>query len=517
MPPQLEIQGSKAGITAVVMVAAVMAMIDITIVNVALNDIRASFGTPLDQIGWVSTGYMMANIVIIPMTGWFQRRFGYRRYFATSILVFTTASALCGMAWSLPSLVMFRVLQGLGGGAIIPTAQSILFARYPRAQHGMAAALFGLGAITGPLLGPSMGGYLIDWFSWHWIFLVNVPIGILAAFLTLRFVEEPGFKPPRGAEAKIDVFGIVLLATGMPCLQYVLEEGNREGWTESGTIVVLAIIAAVTLVTFVVHVLETDRPVVDLRVFAIRSYAAGTGLNFLTGFALFSGSYLFSLFCGAVMHYSALDIGKIFLVAGSISVPLMPLVGRFGPKFDGRKLLFFGVTVVAFSQWMAADLTGQAGFWDLVWPNMIRSFGLGFIFIPVSVIALSDLPGDKRGNATGLFNLTRELGGSIGTAVMGVLVTNGIKRNGSYLAENVNVYNPIAQDQLRSLSGAVGSQTYTREHLAETVMQLKVTNQAMVLSFESGFRLVAMTIALGLVLVLFLDKPHAAGAVEGAH
>src|SRR3954468_3670608 len=217
-----QVSGSKIGITAVVMTAALMAMIDITIVNVALNDIRASFGTPIDQIGWVSTGYMMANIVVIPLTGWLQRRFGYRRYFAGSIALFTLASALCGLAWNLPSLVLFRALQGLGGGAIIPTAQSILFARYPRKEHGMAAALFGLGAITGPLLGPTIGGYLIDWFNWHWVFLVNVPLGVTVAILCTRVVEEPGFKP---AKSPIDVFGISLLATGMASLQYVLEEG----------------------------------------------------------------------------------------------------------------------------------------------------------------------------------------------------------------------------------------------------------------------------------------------------
>src|SRR5262245_5038335 len=173
-----ELTGSKLGITVIVMCAALMAMIDITIVNVALNDIRASFGTPVDQIGWVSTGYMMANIVIIPMTGWFQRRFGFKRYFAASLFVFTTASALCGLAWNLPSLVVFRALQGLGGGAIIPTAQTILFARYPKEQQGIAGGLFGLGAVTGPLLGPTIGGYLIDWSNWHACFLVNVPLGI---------------------------------------------------------------------------------------------------------------------------------------------------------------------------------------------------------------------------------------------------------------------------------------------------------------------------------------------------
>jgi DHA2 family multidrug resistance protein len=512
-----QVSGSKIGITAVVMTAALMAMIDITIVNVALNDIRASFGTPIDQIGWVSTGYMMANIVIIPMTGWFQRRFGFRNYFAGSIALFTLASALCGLAWNLPSLVLFRALQGLGGGAIIPTAQSILFARYPRKEHGMAAALFGLGAITGPLFGPTIGGYLIDWFSWHWIFMVNVPLGCIAALLALRFIKEPGFKAPTGAAAKIDVLGIVLLGLGMASLQYVLEEGNREGWLDSRLIVVLSAVAAISLVSFIVHELETPHPVVDLRVFKHRSYTAGTGLNFLTGFALFSGSYMFSLFAGTVIHYSALDIGKVFLVAGVVSVFVMPLMGRLSPKMDGRILLTIGVSVVALSQVVASHLTQAAGFWDMVKPNMIRSFGLGFIFIPVSVMALSSLSASQRGNATGLFNLTRELGGSLGTALMGMLVTNDIKRFGSYLSENVYASNPITQERIAVLSSSLGSQTVQRELVAESVLKLRVTTQAMVQSFENGFRWTALAMSLGLILILLLKRPESAVAVEGAH
>src|SRR5262245_16842288 len=244
-----EIRGSKVLITVTVMCAALMAVIDISIVNVALSDIRASFGTPIDQIAWVSTGYMMANIVVIPMTGWLQRKFGYRRYFAFSILIFTAASALCGLAWNLPSLVVFRVFQGLGGGAIIPTSQAILFARYPREQHGMAGAMFGLGAVTGPLLGPTLGGYLIDRVSWHWIFLINVPVGIIVAFLAYRTIEQPAFKPTR---EPIDFWGIGLLAVGMATLQYVLEEGNRDGWLDSPLVVVLGIVAAIALVTFIV-------------------------------------------------------------------------------------------------------------------------------------------------------------------------------------------------------------------------------------------------------------------------
>jgi len=512
-----ELSGSKFGITLVVMTAALMAMIDITIVNVALNDIRASFGTPIDQIGWVSTGYMMANIVIIPMTGWFQRRFGYRRYFAASVIIFTLASALCSLAWNLPSLVVFRALQGLGGGAIIPTAQSILFARYPKKEHGMAAALFGLGAISGPLLGPTLGGYLIDWSSWHWIFTVNVPIGFGVALLALRFIEQPSFAPPRGEEARVDAFGIALLALGMASLQYVLEEGNREGWFESELILALALVAGVALVTFIIHELETPHPIVDLRVFLGRNYAAGTALNFLTGFALFGGSFMFSLYAGSVLRYSALDIGKIFLAAGSISVVMMPLIGRLGPKVDGRLLLAIGLGIVAYSQLTASHLTAEAGFWDAVLPNWLRSLGLGFVFIPVSMVALSDLAPEQRGNATGLFNLTRELGGSFGTALMGMLVSDGVKVHGAYLSEAINPYNPLVQSQLRQIAGSVGSQTYQSQLVAESLLAARVNTQALVLSFENGFRWVALALGLGLVLLFALKRPKSSADLAGAH
>jgi DHA2 family multidrug resistance protein len=504
---QAPIQGSKAAITVVVMAAALMAMIDISIVNVALSDIRASFGTPIDQIGWVSTGYMMANIVVIPMTGWLQRRFGFRRYFSTSVLIFTIASALCGLAWNLPSLVLFRILQGMGGGAIIPTSQAILFARYPRAQHGMAAALFGLGAITGPLLGPTIGGYMIDWASWHWIFLVNVPIGLTIAFLIPRVLKEPGFQPDT---SRIDAAGIGLLAVGMASLQYVLEEGNREGWGESTLILVLGAVAAIALLTFIVHELETPNPVVDLRVFKNRNYAAGTGLNFLLGLAVFGMSYLFSLYCGAVMHYAALDIGRIFLLAGMSQIFLMPLIGKMANRFDPRYLLVFGVTMTTLSQWIASHLTAGAGFYDLVWPNLVRSLGLVFVFIPVSLAALSNLSIEQRGNATGLFNLTRELGGSLGTAWMGKIIADGIATHSSQIAEHVSPYDPVAQEQWLGI---------LRRGMDPAATLLgRVAREAMVLSFEDGFRITMLAIGLGMIMVLLLRRPRVApGAPSGAH
>jgi DHA2 family multidrug resistance protein len=481
-------------------------MIDISIVNVALSDIRASFGTPIDQIGWVSTGYMMANIVVIPMTGWLQRRFGFRRYFSTSVLIFTVASALCGLAWNLPSLVLFRVLQGIGGGAIIPTSQAILFARYPRAQHGMAAALFGLGAITGPLLGPTIGGYMIDWASWHWIFLVNVPIGLTVAFLIPRVLQEPGFTPDM---TRIDAPGIGLLAIGMASLQYVLEEGNREGWADSTRILVLGAIAAIAILTFIVHELEAPHPVVDLRVFKNRSYSAGTGLNFLLGLAVFGAAYLFSLYCGAVMRYQALDIGRVFLLAGASQIFLMPVIGKVANRLDPRLMLVWGVGFTTLSQYVASHLTSDAAFVDLVVPNLIRSFGLAFIFIPVSVAALSDLPLAQRGNATGLFNLTRELGGSLGTAWMGKVVADGITTHSAQLGEHVTPYNPIAQAQWLGIArGGMDP---------PTMLAGRVLREAMVLSFEDGFRITMTAIALGVLMVMLLKRPAAHGAPTGAH
>ena len=507
------ITGSKGLITFVAMTAALMALIDITIVNVALNDIRASFGTPLDQIGWVSTGYMMANIVIIPMTGWLQRRFGFRRYFAASILVFTLASALCGVAWSLPSLVAFRALQGLGGGAIMPTSQAILFARYPREQHGMAAAFMGLGAVTGPLLGPTIGGYLIEWANWHWVFLVNLPLGFFAAWLALRAIHEPGFQPSR---APVDVKGIALLAVGMASLQYVLEEGNREGWLESRTIATLAAVAFVALVTFHVHELETEHPVIDLKVFLNRSYAAGTGINFLLGLSLFAGNFLFALYCGAVMRYSALDIGRVFLVSGVAQIFLMPMIGKMVSKVDPRGMLVFGIAGVSLSLWMNAHLTNQAGFWDLTRPMFIRAISMGFMFIPLSMLALSDLPHAQRGNATGLFNLTRELGGSIGTAWMGLLVDRGTKIHGSYLREAIYPSNPLVQETAGALQGSLGAQTFQRELVAESVLELKVRLQALVLSFNDGFKLATFVFLGCFVLTVFLKRPRG-GPVGGAH
>lgn len=499
------VTGSKRGITIAAMAAALMAILDISIVNVAISDIRASFGTPLDQIAWVSTGYMMANVVVIPVTGWMQKRFGFRRYFTFSILLFLFASLLCGIAWNLPSLVLFRILQGCGGGAIIPTAQSILFARYPHREHGMAGALFGLGAVTGPLLGPTLGGYLIEIASWHWIFLINLPIGAFAAWMAWRHIEEPHFKP---STSPIDRWGLVLLIVGMASLQYVLEEGNRDGWFESQLIVGLSCTALVALAVFIFHQLETAHPIVDLRVFANRSYAAATGINFLVGVTLFSASFLFALFCGSIMKYKALDIGLIFLKGSFIQVLLMPLIGRFGSRFDGRYLIAFGVTVLTISLSMNTLLTNQSSFNQLVLPIFVRSIGLGFIFVPLSVIALSGLPAAQRGNGAGLFNLTRELGGSMGTAWMSTILSRGQTRAYGHIISYITPFSLAVQQQMETLQRGIGPRLWDPYLGALNILKLKVTEQSLLLAFRNCFASVTLIFSISLLLIVFLKKPQ---------
>lgn len=509
------ISGSKTGITIAAMAAALMSVLDISIVNVALSDIRASFGTPLDQIAWVSTGYMMANVVVIPMTGWLQRRFGYRKYFTVSVLMFTAASVLCGLAWNLPSLVFFRILQGMGGGAIIPTSQAILFARYPPREHAMAGALFGLGAMTGPLLGPTVGGLLIEAASWHWIFLINLPVGLFAAYMAWRHIEQPHFET---STEKVDRNGIALLAVGMAALQYVLEEGNREDWFESRTITLLAVIAGVALITFIVHELETPQPVVDLRVFANRSYTAATGVNFLVGTALFSGSFLFSLYCGTVMHYSALDIGLVFLKGSAIQLLIMPLIGKFGSKLDGRMLIGWGIVGMCLSLWTNGHLTSTADEAALIAPVFIRACSLGFIFVPLSVVALSNLKPEQRGNAAGLFNLTRELGGSIGTAWMSSALSRTTKANVTALTSHVDVYGQVTQEQLATAKAFMASRgVIDPTGAAYGLLNMRINVQALVRAFNSNFLVLTALFAASLVFVFMLRKADPAVKVEGAH
>ncbi|MES2613976.1 MAG: DHA2 family efflux MFS transporter permease subunit [Bdellovibrionota bacterium] len=500
---QTTITGSKLFITIAAMLSSLMAVLDISIVNVAINDIRASFGVQVDQIAWVSTGYMMANVIVIPLTGWFQRRFGLRNYFIFSVLLFTFASLLCGMSWNLSSLTVFRIVQGLGGGAIIPTASTLLMARYPREQQGMAQAFIGLGAITGPLLGPSLGGYLIEISTWHMIFLINIPFGLLAAFLAFRNIEEVQFVPHT---SPFDYKGVALLVCGFGSLQYVIEEGNRRGWLEDNLIVFLSIVTVTCVVTFIVQQLESVHPMVNFRVFTNRNYILCSIMNFFLGVCLFSASFLFSLFCGTLLHYSPLDIGLLFLKGCLIQVIIMPIIGKIIPKVDGRILIVIGILLVGTSIMINAKLTQNTPNFDLILVLFVRSLGLASVFIPLSVIAIDQIPRKDFGNAIGLFNLTRELGGSIGLAIMSSSLVNRMHMFDEYLKSYLSADNPIMQNQMLVMKYMFYGNAADVDKTTNLYIQSRVTTQAYVQSFSLSFTILSFIFFASLILVLFMKR-----------
>ncbi len=497
------VQGSKLLITIAAMIASLMAVLDISIVNVALNDIRASFGVQMDQVAWISTGYMMANVVVIPMTGFFQNRFGLKNYFLFSIALFIIASVLCAMSWNLSSLVIFRILQGAGGGAIIPTASTILISRYPREEQGMAQAFIGLGAITGPLLGPTVGGYLIDYSSWHLIFLINLPIGVLALMLAAASIKIENFIP---SKEKIDKYGFLLLLIGIASLQFILEEGNRDDWFESRIIIFFSIVSLTCLVTLVVQQLEAKKPMINFRVFLEWNYLISTLINFMLGTILFGVSFLFSLYCANVMQYTPLNIGLLFLKGTFIQILIMPIIGKIVRFIDNRYLIAVGVVIVTISLWMNGNLNQSSSEFDLISILFLRAIGMSCLFIPLSLIAIMRIKTQELGNAVGLFNLTRELGGSIGIAWMSTLLVNHIKEFDFLLKVKVNIGNDIAENQLLLMQKMLVGKVLDSKQAAFQLLQNRVSLQSTIEAFNAGFLLLAFVFSTSLFMIFLIKN-----------
>lgn len=509
--------GPKWPIAFVAMTAAFIAVLDVAIVNVALPSIRASLGASLQDTSWIATGYIVSNVIVIPMTGFFQRRIGYRNYFAGSLALFTLASALCAFSWNLPSLVLFRMLQGLGGGALIPTASGIMLDRFPKRERSMAMALFGMGAMAGPMLGPSLGGFLTDQFSWHMIFLINVPVGIVEIFAILSLVREDRSDASRPA---VDWWGISFLAGWLATLQYVLEEGNADGWFDSPLIVGLSAASVACLGLFVWHELRATNPVVNLRVFRDRQYATGTLINMGVGLVLFGGVYLFSLFCGVIMGYTASQTGHLSFFAALVQLLLMPIIGKVGPRFDPRLLVGAGVALMGLSLLQYAHLTGQESSWQLLYPQMLRAAGMSLVFIPVNTLSLDRIAPAEMANAAGLFNLTRELGGSIGTATLATVITRRAAFHSSRLSEVIDPFSAAAQERLASMTAALTAKLGDPARAAEAALaSLKgvVAKQSLILAFADGFALATCAIGVMVVVVLTMKKPTGAAADVAAH
>jgi DHA2 family multidrug resistance protein len=426
---------SQLLIVVTVMLGIFMAIIDMTIVNVALPTIAGNLGASLDDAAWIATGYILAAIVVMPLNGWLTAYLGRKRFYCGAIALFTIASLLCGFAHSILTLTLCRMLQGLGGGVLQPTAQAILFETFGPKRSAGAMAIFGLGVMVAPALGPVLGGYIVDNASWPLIFLINVPIGVATFLMALAFVPTPNYieRTKRG----IDWPAIGLLAIGLIALQYVLERGQHEDWFDSQTIVMLAIVSALSLLIFGVITVRDKFPVVNLRVFRIPSFSLGNVALFVVGFGLFGSELIVPLFFQSILGMTALDSGKA-LVPGAIATAIaMVVTSRIVGRVDARILLISGALCSAWANWQLGGLTADAGMDDTFFPRMLVGFGMGLMFVPLSQLTLSSVPREELAGATGLSQLVRQLGGSLGVAIIMTLLARQTTISWSALAAGV--------------------------------------------------------------------------------
>ena len=480
-------------ITITVMLGLIMAIIDATIVNVALNDIAGNLGASIDEVSWVATGYILASVITMPLNGWLTAFFGRKKFYAGCLAIFTVASLLCGTAHSIWQLVFYRVLQGFGGGALQPTAQAILFETYPPEKRGAAMAIFGLGAMVGPAIGPTLGGYIVDNYSWPLIFYINLPIGIVAFIMTLMFIPNPSFlQKPKGG---VDWIGLSLLSAGLASLQYVLERGQHDDWYQSGTIWTLTIVSVVSLTWFVYKTLNDRHPLVDLNVFRFRTFTIGNIIGVISGFGLFGSSLILPLFFQSVLGFTAFDTGMALLPGAIATAISMVIVGRIPPgRIDPRLLVGFGMIVFGISMWWLGGLNEQAGYWDVFWPRLVQGFGLGFLFVPLTTVTLAAVPKEELAGATGVSTLLRQLGGSFGIAILTTLLARE---------------SAIAQNALAS--GVTNTHGYSIPVLSQIV-----GTAASVISYDYLFRLCAIVFFACTPLVFFMRPSRRSGAIRMA-
>ncbi|HEY7393371.1 MAG TPA: DHA2 family efflux MFS transporter permease subunit [Gemmatimonadaceae bacterium] len=494
-----------------VVLAALMQVIDSSIVNVALPDMMGNLGASLDEIAWVSTGYILASVIIIPLTGWLGAFFGRKRYFVASIVIFTFASVFCGASHSLGSLIFWRVMQGLGGGALMTVSQAVLFEAFPREEAGTAMALFGLGVMVGPTIGPTLGGWITDNYGWPWIFYINVPVGIVAAMMIAAYVHDSKHqtKPPT-----IDYQGIALLAISVGALQYVLEHGQREDWFDSRLIVGLTLMGVVTGIGLLWRELKTDHPVIDFRVMKHRQMWVGTLLGVVMGVGLYAMSFTLPVFLQSNLRMTAEQAG-IALLPGAIATAIsMAVVGRLSNKFDPRFLITLGALVFAYAAWKLSLITDESGRGDFFWPLIYRGVGLGLMFVPLTTITLAELSPKELPQGTGLYNFFRQLGGSFGIAAIATLLTRYTVQLRSVLGDHLSTTDPSVLQRVNSLAAGMmarGADPWTAKQRALALMDRQLFGQASVIAYGKIYVISALLVLALIPLLLLVRQTKGAG------
>ncbi|MGZ4818205.1 MAG: DHA2 family efflux MFS transporter permease subunit [Terriglobales bacterium] len=495
-----------------VMLGTFMEVLDTTVVNVSLPHIAGNVGATVDEATWVLTSYLVANAIILPMTGWLSNQFGRKRILLTSIVGFTAASVLCGMAPTLPFLIIFRVIQGATGGGLQPLSQAIMLEAFPPEDRGKAMAFWGLGIVVAPMLGPVLGGWITDNYSWRWIFYLNLPVGLAAAIMSKTFIFDPKYI---GRKTRVDWWGIGFLALGIGALQVLLDKGQEEDWFSSHFIRYLFILCAIGLVFFVIRELRARQPIVDLRVFKLRTYATGVFLMTVLGFVLYGSIVLIPIFLQTLLGYPSLQAGWAMLPRGLGAFIAMPFIGVLMSKIEPRKLLFVGFLVAAYSMWDLGSINLNAGYWDVFWPQFIQGVSMGFLFVPLTTITHDPVPKERMGNATSLFNLMRNIGGSVGIAMVTTIVARHTQTNTNVLGANVTAFSPAAQQMIAAARAgfiAKGMDAYTATRQAYAAVFGMVQQQAAMVSFVSAFRLLGIMFLCVIPLILLMKRPrHTAG------
>ncbi len=493
-----------------IMSGTLMAIIDSSIVNVALPTISGSLGASTDEISSISTVYILANVVVMPLNGYLTSLLGRKWYYAISLIIFTISSFLCGIATSLNALIFFRVIQGLGGGALMPTAQAILFETFPKEKHGQAMAVFGLAAMVGPAIGPTLGGWLVDNYGWRTIFSINILPGIIASTLALLFIKNPSFvKKPEG---RFDYLGLTSLVVGVSSLQYVLEKGQENEWLQSNLILSLSITAIISIIFFIIWELKIKNPIVDLSVFKDRNFSAGNVVGVITGFGMFGINLILPLFLSSILGFNAMETGMAILPGALATASGMPLVGYLTDRLDARFIIAPGLCLFALSGFMMGNLTTQSGYWDFFWPRIIQGYSLSLLFVPLSKITMSQVPIKKMSGASGMYSLLRQLGGSVGIAILTTLLTYYSRQEYAHLSDYVNIGNPIAMDRFHQFQGLMMSKGFsTAKATQQAMLMLKgvTQRQALMLAYDNIFRFTSIIFVGSLVLLLFLKGKKA--------
>jgi DHA2 family multidrug resistance protein len=501
-------------IAAAVMIATFMEVLDTSVANVSLPHIAGTLSASTEEATWVLTSYLVANAVILPITGWLSSFFGRKRLLITCIIIFTLSSALCGAATSMTMLIVARVLQGIGGGVLQPTAQAVLMESFPFEKRGQAMAVYAMGIIVAPIIGPTLGGWITDNYSWRWIFYINVPVGIAAVLMAVWFIENPPYLK-RIVGSRIDYLGFALLTVCLATFQLVLDTGQQNDWFASRQIVLLTAVSVMSLIAFVMRELTVAEPIVDLRILKNRNFGVGTLLMTIVGGVLYSTTALLPLFLQTLLGYPALQSGMAISPRGIGSMASMIVVGRLVGKIDSRLLMTFGFFVLATSMYLLAGVNLEIASSNIVWPSLINGFAMGFIFVPLTTVAMGTLKREQMGNAAGIYSLMRNIGGGLGISAVTTLLARGAQQHQAVMVSHLTPYDSAFQQRMQQLQGVFGS---TAAGVQKAYLSLYGTliRQATLLAFVDNFRLLTFVCLACIPLVFLLKRVGSGGGGSAA-